>query len=432
MLTLPLSLECQPLYPLSQSHDLVVRTIIPGTKNYGPEQSLVYSHGEGNKLGKALSSQGWSHIHLIAHSAGAGLIQAATDVIKPSATTVHCTFLDPFVGLKFEEKTKYGANSDWSDQYYSHDLETGGSLYAVTETLLNHAYNVNVTQLNRVRNYGAFVSAGNGVTEPCYQSATSHGWAIDFYSKSITGTGTSEYDGFGFPLSEEGGNWSHALSSLTPGNNPAHVLGTPDDNCVSLASVDPQTMLNVAVSLTPSVQIGDVAQYDNGFTATTHSPAWIDMVIVPTNVMNFVSLDAEFLSATNAQGLLSVYWDDSTIGSIDEQAVQPGLQHYTFAFPAAAMNSTHMLGFRIDPFTNVQSIVLVTNIVLGTIGPSQPFYLTVTTNIISGSPVYELAGPAGFNYNIEASTNLINWDMIATLVNTNGAVQFLRSERYKL
>ena len=139
--------------------------------------------------------------------------------------------------------------------------------------------------------------------------------------------------------------------------------------------------------------------------------------------LNFVTFDAQFLS-TNAQGLLSVYWDANTIGSVDEQAVLPGLQHYTCAFPMVGDNSTHVLGFRIDPFTNVQSVVVVTNIVLGMMGPSQPFSLAVMTNTVNGLLVYELTGQSGFNYTVEASTNLVNWETIAVLVNTNGAVRF--------
>src|SRR3989344_5094769 len=96
--------------------------------------------------------------------------------------------------------------------------------------------------------------------------------------------------------------------------------------------------------------------------------------------------------------------------------------HYTFSFPNAIANSSHILGFRLDPFTNIQSIVTVTNVALNQVGPSQPFSLTITTNTFNGSLVYQLIGEAGFEYGIQASTNLVNWTTIARLVNTNGAV----------
>ena len=394
--------------------------------NIGPQAALENAAQDGYKLGKYIATNSWTHVHLIGHSAGAGLIHAVSEVIRTNSTgiTVHCTFLDPFVGVRFEGASAYGKYADWADNYFSHDWETLGNVYPVTEKPLLHAYNVNVTQLNKTRDVGAFVSLGNGVAEPCYRTGTSHEWPIAFYSNTITGTVSSEYEGFGFPLSKEGGNWDSATNNYVAGNIPSRVLGTPDQDCVSFASVDPQTMLNVAVSQSQAYQSGDITKYANGLKAITHSPSWLAMVVAVTNPVSFVSFDARFTSINGSEGLLSAFWDADTLGSIDETAVQSGLQHYTFTFPNANANSIHMLGFRLDPFTNVQSSVIVTNIVLGLAGPSQPFRLSITTNTIGSLRVFELNGQAGFNYTVQASTNLVNWETIAVLINTNGAVRF--------
>ena len=82
-----------------------------------------------------------------------------------------------------------------------------------------------------------------------------------------------------------------------------------------------------------------------------------------------------------------------------------------------------MLGFRLDPFTNIQSSVTVTNVMLKQVGVSQPFSLSVVTNSSNGL-VYQLTGEAGFEYTVQASTNLVDWTEIATLANTNGIVRF--------
>jgi len=123
--------------------------------------------------------------------------------------------------------------------------------------------------------------------------------------------------------------------------------------------------------------------------------------------------------------LLSVYWDTNTIGSIDERVVLPGLQKYSFTIPRAESNTLHALGFRLDTFTNVASSVVVTNVALGFAGVSQPFTLTTTTNTSEGLRVLELTVQSGFNYTVDASTNLIDWATIAVLVNTNGVVRFV-------
>ncbi len=99
-----------------------------------------------------------------------------------------------------------------------------------------------------------------------------------------------------------------------------------------------------------------------------------------------------------------------------------------FTFQNATANSSHVLGFRLDPFTNAPSSVIVTNVALGQVGVSRPFMLSVTTNIFNELKVYQLNGQPGFNYIVQASTNLVDWATIAVLVNTNGTVSFVDSD----
>lgn len=56
--------------------------------------------------------------------------------------------------------------------------------------------------------------------------------------------------------------------------------------------------------------------------------------------------------------------------------------------------------------------------------PSQPSALSVPAYSSQGVPTFQLTGQAGYTYIIEASTDLVNWADIATLVNTNGTVTF--------
>lgn len=120
--------------------------------------------------------------------------------------------------------------------------------------------------------------------------------------------------------------------------------------------------------------------------------------------------------------------DTNVIGSIDETAVAGGWQRYTFAFPNAYADTTHMLGFRIDPFTNIQSSVLVTNVFLGVSGPRQSFSLNATTAFTNSLRILQLQGESGFTYTVEASTNLTDWEISSFLLNTNGIVNFVDPE----
>ena len=388
-----------------------------------PTHALDNAKAEGKILGDCIGTQRWVHVHLIGHSAGAGLIQAASERIKfySSTTTVHCTFLDPYVGKNFEGVARYGTGADWSDQYFTRDsLTQFGSL-------LNNAYNLDVTPLDPQKIIGAkFRSSATGQMEPCIKTVTAHAWPHEFYSNTIVGAVSSGYAGFGFPLSREGGGWNNANSAYVRGNTPAQVLGTPDPVCTAEIQVTPPEWVDTVVDFTqaPTVQspTGTIQKWIESLKLFSGSPAWVSTVVSSTNPVNLVSFNARFTSTNGAQGLVSVYWDDQVIGTIDERVTTTN--HYSFRFPNAAANSTHILGFRLDPFTNIQSVVTLTNILLNQIGVSQPFKLTPTINTTNGARVYELTGESGFDYHVQASTNLTDWTDVAILANTNGTVRF--------
>jgi len=114
----------------------------------------------------------------------------------------------------------------------------------------------------------------------------------------------------------------------------------------------------------------------------------------------------------------------SCLGSLDERVTPAGLQKYSFPLPETMTNGVRMLGFRLDPFSNVRSSVAITNVALGFRGLRDPFTLSFTGAYDKELPVLQLDGPKGFTYAVESSTDLINWTTAALLVNTDGAVRF--------
>ena len=418
------------------------RTVIPDT-------ALANGAIEGGNLGNCINAQAWSHIHLIAHSAGAALIQYASLTVKSkiqSTITVHTTFLDPYVGVRNDWREVYGQLSDWSESYFTRDHDH--SIFSpLTEGPINHAYNVDVTWLDPSKEqYDAFDSTSGSEIGTCRVTKTAHIWPYQFYANTIPPIPLDlepGYDGFGFPLSKEGGNWDFATNQYPVGRNMSRVLGNPDPPCEILRNETTQPFANPALDMTaiPSRTSGTVQingldiellapglLAPGGFRPASPQPTqstWIATFVTPTNAVNFVSFESAFTSGTGADGLLSVYWDTNTIGSVDERVVLPGLQKYTYTFPRMESNTLHVLGFRLDTFTNVASSVIVSNIVLGFVGVRDPFTLRTTTNTSNGLRVLELTGQSGFNYNVDASTNLIDWTNIAILVNTNGIVRFV-------
>ncbi len=405
---------------------------LPNSWTWTAPDALCNAKGEGANLGSAIAVQGWSHVHLIGHSAGAEVIQEASQWIKAQGKTVQCTFIDPYVGNDYAGAANYGSGDDWSDCYFSHDV-TGD----VTEQPLVNAYNVNVTQLGPKQSIGKFRSQTTGQMEVCTRTIKYHDWPTDFYMNTITGNNVDgDYAGFGFPLSKEAGGWNPGVPDLTEGNGTAghsegvRVLGTADPTCDNDIPIIAPTWSNLIPDFTswPMIQSDTGSnQKGNGFISLTPgSPSWVASVITTTNPLNTVSFDVKFSGVTNSEDMLTVIWDADTIGSVDERIIQSELQHYSLRFNNAVANSTHVLSFRLDPYTSAKSSISLTNIVLTQIGPALPFTLSVTTNTVNGSLVWQLTGESGYAYGIQASTNLIstNWTDIAELVNTNGVVQF--------
>ena len=161
---------------------------------------------------------------------------------------------------------------------------------------------------------------------------------------------------------------------------------------------------------------------------TPQSPAWVALFIDVTNPVNLVSFGMEFSDVSGSEELLSVLWNTNVIGSVDEQVAQPGLREYSFMFPTASVNSTRVLGFRVDSYTNVSSVVTITNITLGFVDLPDTFSLSFTGAYTNGQPVFQLNGPAGYTYRLETSTNLVDWTNVAILANTNGVVPFVDPE----
>ena len=401
-----------------------------------PSTALVNGKGEGGSLGKTLAAQGWSHIHLIAHSAGAALIQTASEILKSNApsTTVHLTFLDAFIGLGGTESAHYGKGADWADSYFSHDLLTSGGIASYTEGPIENARNINVTYLDANKSaVQVFASSTlGGANQYCYQTASSHGWPYEFYQNTIPPNSQTGAGGYGFLLSKEGGGWGTATNQYKARGNTPTILGTPDPTCVGVgSSTTPSYLLETSVNIWSfsgaRSTTGDIAPKGNGFQLFSGSPVWYSIFVTLTNTINLISFDAAFVSAAGAQGLLTVYEGTNIIGAIDERVMMAGMHRYSFSLPQTAENETTVFGFRLDPFGTVGSSVTITNVVFGLAGAPDGGSLSFTGVRENGRPVLQLTAPAGFNYTIESSTDLKSWNPFAVLVNTSGSVRFIDS-----
>ena len=411
-----------------------------------PQQALSYAKNAGTQLGQAIAAMGYQQVHLIAHSAGSGMIQAIADQLRaaPNPPLIQLTFLDPYIGIFHQEQNNYGKNADWSDCYFVED-GTGG----FTGSYLNHAFNVDVSWVDPTHTTAPYFGFGGGEV-----ALSSHGYPIDFYLGSITGGNSSCSSAFGFALSQEmeGVFWFNNQANYPVGSGPflpcsppdavknpnpgvagleSGIAGIPFDissAAYALSSLGSSLVgnagfvLNSIWSALPLVKSGGVRPM--GGPASTNAPAWLAMGLTVTNAVNFVQFDAGFTDTNAAQGLLTVYWNTNQVGMVDERVAPTNLQTYRFTLPGTVTNGLYTLSFRLDSFAN-SSTVAVTNVATGFVGVTQP--TTLRLSITNRAPLVQLTAATNFTYLIQSSTNLVDWTPAAMLLNTNGTVQFIDS-----
>ena len=405
-----------------------------------PDEAAGHGAEEGKNLGLDIVMQGWSHVHLIGNSAGAALIQAATDMIKAfpsSSIVVHETFLDPYLQVGYPGRSEYGAKADWADCYFAHDYLSDGLVNvhpSLTEGRLANAYNVNVTQLDPL---AGFVPDLNF---PWFEIISRHDWPHEFYSNTVAGSQPGA-EGLGFPLSKEGGGWANRGSYHR--GDPPRVLGNLAmvvQNEISAVVNEPlqpgqlawQASLSGVVQfvknrirLLTGIRVGPAPKGPEPDGGGGGLPVWVSFAVPVTNQVNFVTFEAQFDSTNGAVGLLAVYWGTNLIGTVDERVVVPGQQRYSFGLPEVAPSGLYLLGFRLDPHSDVPSSVNVTNIATGFSGVAAPIQLQIARGATNSNPTITLTATPGFYYQLQTSPDLVIWTPLASVLNTNGTAQII-------
>jgi len=92
--------------------------------------------------------------------------------------------------------------------------------------------------------------------------------------------------------------------------------------------------------------------------------------------VNLLTLEADFTSDSGAEGLLAVFWENELLGIIDEPYVLHGMQEYTMLLPGNFEPGAYAPSFRLDPYTAVDSSVLIDNVATGFVTP-EPATMTL-------------------------------------------------------
>jgi len=373
---------------------------------YLPWGAYANASDLGENLASLLKVKNYSHIHLIAHSAGANLIDFATIglrywVLKENrpALKIHNTFLDAYDPRL--DRSRYGKQADWTDNYVdTRDVADLSSLVGFdgTNLLLQNGYNIDVTPTS--------------VLDPCNQFLIPfdvwrcrHNRPIRFYGLSvdssflghapsatndpipINGTGA-----MGYPLSVENGVSLSTLNNVYPkgakcvmsggicyaGSLPfsvwsfvPRVVGTVIDVVTGTVNFIP----GVGSTVIKILKLGLFPLLPNSTTslpmglsaATTESPSFIAMDVTTLQPVNTMLFNWRF--AATGEGFLRVFVDGILVREIDQRHVSltslTTEEIYIGGGTGTLAPGIHRIAFRLDGFGTSASGVELTGVELG-------------------------------------------------------------------
>ncbi len=341
---------------------------------YTPWGAYIKAMLVGEALAPKIVENRYDFILFIAHSAGSELAHSAstnikiivdqynaknqtTPIIKP---VIHTTFLDAYDPLG--ASSFYGDASDWSEQYVDYrqtGLFPGRTDY--TRIQLPGAYNFDVTDLDPNSTDILGIEA--------------HKWPYKFYNSTTLNKNLFDY---GFVLAK------------AAGGNPSPTQYPRGKKCIAL-KVDGicSESAELAVQTQKMIIIGDVLNYINIADALmspegtislvantilkliTGAPVWISIPIVLPEPVDVISFDYTFIR--QAEGLLTVLFDDQIVYNADERLKQVGVSNFSGDVPIGDIKSgTHTLFFRLDAYNGTQSEIDISDVQLGK--------MTVVTN----------------------------------------------------
>ena len=342
----------------------------------GKEQGNIL----GDQINKTNAVNEWEHVHLIGHSAGAALINQASEFLvgkrnssqlNDFSASIHLTFLDPFVELdKFQD---YGssleAGIDWADNYFTIDL-TDLALITIVNPLFDKVDDMTVYMDNQNIDHpqsltsGILPNARNVLLKLIFNDPIGgHAYPYQWYGNTIDNKssmddieymiGDLEY-GFGRGLEAGLQNWENSLS-LKDG--------------MGVSFVKPKTVTNMVVDLSQINPInsitGVITMYLNILNLMTGSPVWSEFDIDIPEDSNYISFSFQFINAD--EGYLTAYLNGNLILIGDQRFEGDSLHESGRIIISDLLEETNRLALRLDPIDEGQASVSVSNIEFGTI-----------------------------------------------------------------
>jgi hypothetical protein len=363
----------------------------------------------GENVALNLKVKNYSHIHFIAHSAGAGLIDFATIGLRfwvpkenRRALQIHETFLDAYEPSL--DASRYGKQADWSDNYVDTRSLIGFDLDG-TKLFLQNSYNVDVTPVMKpVAGYDDACQANS--VNPITVAQCRHSRPYRFYDLSVDSSSAGDGDpfaaydlingtgGMGYPLSLENGYSLNLLNSLyptgakcvmagdvcykgaLPANASSFLPGAIASTVVSATTGGVNYVVGVGSTLFNVLTLGEISLSPNlgtgfhtGLSAATPTelPSSITAHVMTTQPVNTVRFNWSFSAV--GEGFLRVFVDGILMREIDQRHASPASlvteQIYIGGEAGTLPPATHSIVFRLDGFGTSASGVQLTGVEMG-------------------------------------------------------------------
>lgn len=319
-----------------------------------PSNALINATWTGMDLGSQLAQNEYSAVHLIAHSAGAAMINEIAKKFRGlnNPPEIHTTFLDAYAPTWHSLwRGPYGAVADRADHYYFQE-----GLPDTSENL-EYAHNVDVTELYA----GQLIGPVRG-----------HGIPREFYEQSITDS-SGFTQNYGFNLSaawldewDESVHVKNRTVELRPAPGESQTIATRIITAAEIVADNVLTVVRNAANTARSAGESIVDFLGDRLLLGTGSPAWITSEIAIHDRVDFLELEVEFLSEPGAEGVLAVYLNDQIIGSVDERFIEGSREVFPMGLPPIEPGM-HTISFRLDPFTDIASQALISELRFGSV-----------------------------------------------------------------
>lgn len=311
-----------------------------------PLVSLIGSGREvGAVVGQCLAQYQYEQVHLIAHSAGAYVVDEMARILHqdPSTQAIHITLLDAFVPRHpnvhpiLAEILLDPEYVSWADHYYIDDP------IPLTQQPLCHAHNIDLEDI---------------LVSPPPSHSYPHVWYEETVSAPTSMNGGLAY---GFVRSLEGGGWAQSLSDYPRGNGIFCY-----DDLVQIATGIKDFALSTLISSTTGI----VTIVPGGVSLQTGSPVWLTTPMEIPDGTNYLELDYQFTGATD--GYLTVSLNQGILFAADQRVRGSGLNSSgTLIIPPQPPGAGEpLLGVRldpVDPMATQSASVYISNVEFGTI-----------------------------------------------------------------